>query len=133
MRLRDIFIEFGDRVQFIGIYIREAHPVDGWSFDKPPMRWLIKAYAPWASTDILDPKTLEERRAAAGRCELTLHYKYPTVVDEIDDRVSEAYAAKPTRLYLVGTDGRVAYAGGLGPIGFKPVAFRSAIAAYLKK
>jgi hypothetical protein len=33
----------------------------------------------------------------------------------------------PTRLYLVGTDGRVAYAGGLGPFGFKPKELEAAI------
>ena len=38
----------------------------------------------------------------------------------MDDTVNNAYAALPTRLYLVGLDGRVVYAGGLGPYGFKP-------------
>jgi hypothetical protein len=49
----------------------------------------------------------------------------------MDDRVSEAYAAKPTRLYLVGEDGRVVYAGGLGPWGFKPRELEQAIKEYL--
>jgi hypothetical protein len=37
----------------------------------------------------------------------------------------------PTRLYLVGKDGLVAYAGGLGPFGFKPAELKEAIDAYL--
>jgi hypothetical protein len=43
-----------------------------------------------------------------------------TCVDEMDDPVSKAYAVLPTRLYLVGIDGWVVYAMGMGPFGFKP-------------
>jgi hypothetical protein len=45
----------------------------------------------------------------------------------MDDAVNKAYAAWPTRLYLVGLDGRVVYAGGLGPYGFKPARLGAAI------
>ena len=45
--------------------------------------------------------------------------------------MSRAYAASPTRLYLVGADGRVAYAGGPGPFGFKPAKLGAAIEEYL--
>ncbi len=120
-------------MEFLGIYIREAHPADGWSFGKWPARPLIKLFAPKAAVDIDDPKTLDERRLVATRCEEALCYEYPTLVDTIDDRVSEAYAAKPTRLYLIGADGRVVYDGGPGPFGFKPAEFRDAIASHLKE
>ena len=86
-----------------------------------------------AATDVYDPKTLEERRAVANRCEVALEYGIPTYVDEMDDTVSQAYAAMPTRLYLIGLDGRVVYAGGLGPWGFKPKELESAIEAYLAR
>jgi hypothetical protein len=49
----------------------------------------------------------------------------------MDDPVSKAYAAMPTRLYLVGLDGNVAYGGGLGPFGFKPSELDAAIKDYL--
>ena len=52
-------------------------------------------------------------------------------VDNMDDTVSKAYAAWPTRLYLIGMDGFVNYAAGLGPFGFKPTAFGAAIEARL--
>jgi hypothetical protein len=32
--------------------------------------------------------------------------------------VEQAYAAWPDRIYVVGTDGRIAYKGGPGPRGF---------------
>ncbi len=115
------------------IYIREAHPVDGWWFGEGLQHQIMKRIYPQAATDIYDPKTLEERRAAAGRCESSLQYGIRTYVDEMDDPVSKAYAAKPTRLYLVGLDGLVTYAGGLGPWGFKPGQLQQAIESYLSQ
>lgn len=81
--------------------------------------------------DLYEAKTIEERRAAAGRCETTLKYGIKTYVDEMDNAVNRSYAAWPTRLYLIDLDGRVAYAGGLGPWGFKPKKFGKAIEQYL--
>ena len=92
----------------------------------------MRRFAPKVAMDVHDPQTIEERRSVAGRCEEALQYGIRTYVDEIDDRVNTAYAAHPTRLYLVGEDGRVAYAGGLGPWGFKPAELGEAIERYLK-
>ena len=94
---------------------------------------MLKRAIPKTATDIDDPKTIEERRAVARQCEQTLQYGMRTYVDEMDDAVSKAYAAKPTRLYLVGLDGQVVYAGGLGPYGFSPAALKAAIEEYLEK
>jgi hypothetical protein len=113
------------------IYIREAHPVDGWWLGQGVAGKMVKMRFPKAATDIHDPQTMEERRKVAGQCEESLQYGIRTYVDEMDDAVNKAYAASPTRLYLVGEDGRVVYAGGLGPWGFKPAELRKAIEAYL--
>ena len=51
----------------------------------------------------------------------------------MDDRVNKAYAAWPTRLYLINKKGMVIYAGGLGPFGFKPGALKQAIHNYIAK
>jgi len=74
---------------------------------------------------------MEERRKAAGQCEDALQYGIRTYVDEMDDAVSKAYAAHPTRLYLVGVDGKVVYAAGLGPFDFHPYKLGAAIEQYL--
>jgi hypothetical protein len=105
-------------VQFLVIYIREAHATHGWSI--LPNR-----------VKLADPQTIEERRSAAGQCEDALAYGVPTLVDEMDDAAMTAYAAWPDRLYLVGTEGRVAYAGGRGPFGFKPAELGKAIDALI--
>ena len=94
------------------IYIREAHPDDGWMREP---------------TGINDPTTLEERRAVAGQCESAMAYGIKTYVDEMDDPVMTAYAAWPERLYLVDVGGRIAYAGDKGPAGFSPQGLKDAI------
>ena len=127
MGLRDIYEQYHDQVQFLSIYIREAHPKDGWWLGGGLLGKVMKKGIPKTATEIYDPKTIEERRLVAGQCEESLKYGIRTYVDEMDDPVSKAYAAKPTRLYLVGVDGRVVYAGGLGPYGFSPSALKTAI------
>ena len=131
MSLHDLYVRYHDRVQFLMIYIREAHPVDGWWLGGGMTRLVTKTIGFTAVTDVYDPKTIEERQAVAGRCEVDLRYDIQTYVDEMDDAVSKAYAAFPTRLYLVGLDGRVVYAGGLGPFGFNPAELGAAIEEYL--
>ncbi len=119
MSLHDLYLQYHDRVQFLDIYIREAHPLDGWR--------LPNTTAP----EVYDPKTIEERRSLADRCQTDLKYEIPTYVDEMEDAVSKTYAARPTRLYLIGLDGRVVYPGALGPFGFKPAELEEAIVKYL--
>lgn len=53
-------------------------------------------------------------------CLATLKLSLPTLIDTDDNQANRAYAAWPDRLYVVGRDGRIAYAGGQGPRGFKP-------------
>ena len=127
MRLSDLYREYHDRVQFLVIYIREAHPVDGWWLGGGLLGLALKLSRSKAATDVYDPQTMESRKDVAARCEAALEYGIPTLVDNMADDVNKAYAAWPTRLYLVGMDGRVSYAGGLGPFGFKPRELRAAI------
>jgi hypothetical protein len=129
--LHDLYARFHQRVQFLTIYIREAHPVDGWWLGKGLPGLLLKLSRSKAAMDVYDPQTIEQRQAVAGQCEATLKYGIRTYIDEMDDAVNQAYAAMPTRLYLVGLDGRVVYAGGLGPFGFKPAELEAAIEQYL--
>lgn len=107
--------------------MREAHPIDGWWLGGGLFGLLLRIKGTKAIKDVYDPKSMEDRKQVAARCELELEYDIPTLVDEIDDPVNRAYAAMPTRIYLVGTDGRVVYAGGLGPWGFKPKELKEAI------
>ena len=99
------------------VYIREAHPVDGW--------YLGEGKGP----DFNDPKTIEARRTAAWECEAAMAYGIRTYVDDMDDAVMTAYVAWPERLYLIDRMGQGAYVGGRGPWGFLPAGLKDAIEA----
>ena len=116
---------------FLPIYIREAHPTDGWWLGGGVMGAVATRVMPQAAYDVAQPTTLDERRGVARSCEASLKYGVRTWVDGMDDAVNEAYAAWPTRLYLLDPTGAVVYAGGLGPYGFRPKEFGAAIEAYL--
>ena len=110
--LADLYRDYNQDVQFLLIYIREAHPTDGWKYhDK----------------GIKDPTTIEQRRTLAHECGLAMKHGIKTYVDEMDDAVMTAYAAHPERLYLIDTEGNVAYQGGLGPFYFEPTELKEAI------
>jgi hypothetical protein len=129
--LAELYEQYHEQVQFLSIYIREAHPVDGWWLGRRLTKSIIEKFFPKVSMEHYDPKTIEERRAVAGECETALQYGVRTYVDYMDDAVNKAYAAWPTRLYLIGLDGKVVYCGGLGPYDFKPVKLKAAIENYL--
>jgi len=105
------------------VYIKEAHAIDG-------ARPIVGKGNPL----IEEPIKWKERQELAKQCTAALKLdKIPTLIDEINDGVSQRYAAWPDRLYLIGKNGRVAYAGGAGPRGFKPTELGDAITEELAK
>ena len=92
------------------VYIREAHP----DSVLPVSREGEESFKKIAQTS-----TVESRTANAQICVHALKLSVPTVVDREDNRVNRAYAGWPDRLYVVGSDGRIAYRGGPGPAGFR--------------
>src|SRR5438094_10457740 len=101
---------YRDRVEFLVVYIKEAHPEDGWV--EPTNRR--------SDIRVVDPTSEEERAAVAQTCAVRMQIRIPVAIDGVDNRVASAYGGWPDRLYLVGRDGRVAFQGGEGPFGFKP-------------
>ena len=88
-----------DRAEFYAVYIKEAHPTDGWRTGDNVRLGI----------DIKQATNFEERLDAASQCCGALHMEIPMVVDGIDNRVGEAYSGFPDRLYVIDADGKVAY------------------------
>ena len=105
MSLEKAYQHYKDKATIYLVYIREAHPVDGW-------------YTGFRA--IKDPRTLEERHDVAGQCLSTLKFTIPCLVDGIDNAVERAYAAWPDRIYVIDPTGKIAYKSGPGPWGFRP-------------
>jgi len=119
--LEELYDRHGDEVAFFIVYIREAHPEDGW----------VLADNRREEVAVVDPTSLDERAAAADACVVRLRTRIPVLLDGVDDAVALAYGGWPDRLYLIGRDGRVAFQGERGPDGFKPEELAAAIAAEL--
>jgi hypothetical protein len=109
--LEEMYRRRKDDVEFLRIYVREAHPTDhkGTTETNGKAGILIK-----------QPVTLDDRCSVAGQCSAALNIQGPLVVDEIDNRVGRAWGGWPDRLYIIDRDGRVAYRGGPGPFAFNP-------------
>ena len=133
MSLKDVYRKYHEQVEFITIYVREAHPTDKWWLgESRTQRAIMDLSKALVRTDIRDPATMEERRKVASAChETLLDGEVPMYVDTMDDHVSTMYTGKPTRIYLIGKDGRVVYNPGIGPFGFNPKHLGEEIAAYL--
>jgi len=105
--------QYADKVQFFIVYTSEAHAADS---DRP------------AGKDIEQPVTTEERREVAVKFLDDMELgDMPALLDNIDNKTSQDYASLPDRLYLIGKDGKIAYAGDKGPRGFKPDELQQAI------
>lgn len=104
-------------MRFLVVYIREAHPDDGWIIPENRRSGLA----------VLEPTTNDERHAVASTCAVNLRLRMPMVVDGEDNAVASVYGGWPDRLYLVGRGGRIVFQGGEGPFGFKPEELERAI------
>ncbi len=105
-----LYARMGDRADFAMVYVREAHPTDGWQMESNDR----------VGVSFRQPTSFQERTDIAQTCARTLGLGMPTLVDAMDDRVGAAYSGMPSRLYLIDRDGKVAYKSGRGPFGFKP-------------
>ncbi len=109
-----LYQQHGDRVNFVMIYIREAHP-DSEIFVKNEQ-----------GDEVLEKFTQTDefglRKSHAQYCERTLDLSFPMLMDSVDNQTNMAYSGWPIRLVIVGTDGKVVSPGAPGPQGFSPEA-----------
>ena len=109
--LEAMYRQWKDQVEFLRVYVREAHPSDTHAPTGTNAR---------ANILVKQPRTFDERCTVARRFSTEMQIETPMVVDEIDNRVGQAYGGWPDRLYLIDRDGRVVYQGGPGPFAFNP-------------
>jgi hypothetical protein len=103
------------------VYVREAHPSDGW--------WMLSNQR--IGIELPQPTTNDERRNVAQTCRQHLELDIPFVVDSVDDAVGARYSGMPNRLYLIDREGRVAFKSGRGPFGFHPGELEQALVVLL--
>lgn len=119
--LENLHQQYREQVAFFVVYIKEAHPEDGWVLGRNRR----------ADIRVSDPTSAQLRAEVAQTCAVRLRIRIPVLVDGIDNAVASAYGGWPDRLYLIGRDGRIAFQGAEGPFGFKPPELEAAIRAEL--
>ena len=117
MRLSEICDQYKDRVTFYSVYVREAHPMDGW-ISKPNVD---------AGVCYMMPKTPDERAAIARDFIQNTGYSIPLLLDTMDNSTGALYAAFPDRLVVINAEGKVTYPGKQGPHGMDPDEWLTAI------
>lgn len=106
----DICEEYADVADFVTIYISEAHPVE--SGDLADF-----------SVKFREPTEIKERKKNAEFLREQTNESFKEncrfLVDYMDNAANEAYAGLPERLYII-LNGKIVYAGDVGPMGYKP-------------
>lgn len=105
----DLYQRYHDEAIFLAVYVREAHPTDGWLMESNTK----------VGVKVAQPQTQAERVSVAQQCHAKLRYSMPLLVDDINDPVGNAYSGMPARMYVIDPTGKVTYKGGRGPFGFK--------------
>ena len=104
-RYEEIHQFLKDRINFLCVYILEAHPEDGW---RVPHNWNKGICIP-------TPKGLEQRADVAGLCVSGEGFTIPMVLDTMENDLLKLYAGSPERLYAIGSDGIIAHKSSVGP------------------
>jgi hypothetical protein len=117
VRLNELYANYKDQVQFYIIYIREAHPQNGWQVPNN----LIE--------DILfdEPTTDAERTEAASSCQIAMDLHMPMLIDSIENDIDKNYVGLPMRQFLIDADGKIVYHGDKGPFGWNDEAFEESL------
>jgi hypothetical protein len=110
-----VYERFKNDATFLMVYVREAHPSDGWNMGAP----------------IAQPKSWDERVGVAQQFCKRVTPTMPVLVDEMNDPVGHAYSGMPSRLYVIDPRGVVAYKSGRGPFGFRVGEMEQALAMTL--
>jgi hypothetical protein len=121
--LEKLYQRYKDRATFVIVYVREAHPTDGWHMDSNER----------VGVSLRQPQTYDERVGVARSCARKLKFGIPMLVDTIDDAVGARYSGMPSRLYLIDNQGKVAFQNGRGPFGFKPTELEHALVLLLNE
>jgi tetratricopeptide (TPR) repeat protein len=123
--LRQLAGTYKDAVDFRLVYIREAHAEGG-----PESQWQSTINIK-EGISLAPARTLGEKQEHAALCLRKLDLPFAAVVDSLDGKAEIAYQAWPSRLYLVGRDGKVVFQTRLGEQDFRPGDLEAAIRAML--
>ncbi len=106
---------------FYIVYIQEAHPSDLWQMPVNVADEVVFS----------SPQNAGERLDLATACVRKLGIELPALLDHMDDSAERDYSGWPDRLYVIDSQGRVAYKSGLGPSASSPMKWKRLLYKFL--
>ena len=116
-----MYRRYKDQADFKLVYVREAHPDDGWQMPANIREGIIYR----------TPTNDLARARIASDCMRALGITFPCLVDDMEDSAQKLFRAWPARACIVGADGRIAWIGAPGPQGVKPSEIETALTRIL--
>ncbi len=113
-----LYKAYKGKVQFLLVYIREAHPSRGSS---------AGGRSRFGRVAITQHKTLQERVIAADKCMKGLKLTIPIVLDTMEGTFLKTYGGFPAGTAVVARDGKIAYWNRGAPWGCRPKEAEAAI------
>jgi tetratricopeptide (TPR) repeat protein len=121
--LNELHRRFGDRVRFVAVYTREAHPQgESWQSTVNEREGIA----------LPEARTEKERAAHAALARKKLDIPYEVTVDGMDGVLEAAFAAFPSHAFLVDATGKVVYTTALDEASLQPDALQKALEAALR-
>ena len=111
-----MFEAYKDKVIFLVVYVREAHPASA-SQTAETAGWKAIKDKGGKTYVFHQPNTYEDRQRLAKVACTYWEIPIPTLVDTLDPSVGDVYKSLPNRIYFIGKDGRIIYHGPKGPMG----------------
>jgi len=85
--MHNLLVKYSRKVNFLVVYIAEAHAVDEWPVGDP--------------LKIMQPKTNVERAAIAKKFKESYSFMLPMLADTVENDFEQTYSAWPIRFYVV--------------------------------
>ena len=115
--LNKLYPEYKNQIPFYLIYIREAHSTDLWASTRNQREGVA-----------LEPAAdMGERQDHATMCVRKLHIEFPTLLDSMNGSAEKAYAAWPSKAYVVDKGGKILFSTGLSEQDFHPSELEAAL------
>ena len=107
--------KYQNKANFLLVYVQEAHSEADWQSSQNQRE----------GVNLRPARTFEEKTQHAALCTRKLQVTFPSVVDGMDRAVESAYHGWPSAIYIVGTDGRIAWSSRLGEQEFSAAKFEA--------
>ena len=118
-----MYRQYGDRVSFLTIYIKEAHPIDEWRSEANNKDRDNVCYR--------QPTNLAQRVLIANDFVKRFDYDVPILIDGMENRADSLYAGWPERFYILDESNTIVYKGKAGPFGYHPEEVEAWLAGHL--